>query len=229
MKHSHLRHKNRLNQNFGCILVVGIPYLLFCLFIITYSITYFTLQGLVMGIAFLIPLVVFLQRGMKRRKKVLQFLQDANDFQDNDTWLPHHYAARGSLLVKRIEKPENLDDIIKEKGVKEVSAMLKLDLEYLYDLKSKIESISKKWKTIPIPSRASFNDPVIRMDLPKRTAIYNKGEREDIDRAMIDLADECDGYISKSNALSNKLILKEKEVKRSIDDISIDGLNISDE
>ncbi|WP_298511059.1 hypothetical protein [uncultured Kordia sp.] len=208
------RRKNRLNRLFKMMIIA----MVFVLAIIKLD------NHPVSNISFITFLILFCFVFYKIYR-IDQFYKYAEEFENNDSWLPKYFVIEKPSMLKKLEQQtftQTLDSI----GNKAFTIAIEKDLAYLHEQKAKIELKQKEWQTIPIPNDKEFWDIRERKKLGRRTAIYFNHERSEIQREFIRKVSLCDQMIAQANKIHNQLISKGHEVQNNHRNISgIDGLN----
>ncbi|WP_298511057.1 hypothetical protein [uncultured Kordia sp.] len=171
-----------------------------------------------------IVLAVF-TAGVFHTRKINKFYQYADEFENNDTWLPKNFEIKLPTTIQKI-MDSSADEVREEMGVKKYVETLEAELEFIHKHKRKTQKKQNEWQTIQIPINEKFWKVETRMNLSGRTAIYSADERAHIQRDFIDQIDYQDQLIAKVNKLLNKAIDKGSEIQRGNINISnIEGLN----
>ncbi len=227
MKQKPMRSKNKLRNKKGAILLtiytIIMSYALINLFFNHDSF------GLYMGLFFLFINILFSFGFYFEIRKVKKFFKYANDFEDNDSWLPHHYKFGQPRVLKRLDDAGGFENLMSKMGHGDFVKGMELDLELVHDYKKRTELKLKEWDTISIPSDDDFYSNKKRMRLSGREAIYSKGERSKIKQDFMRQITFYDNVIAKINKLLNKALERGSDVKKDITNNTIEGLNMSDE
>jgi len=231
MKQFKLRHKNRIhNKNFGCGIVLILFWAYQSISLIVKGIFTFFPFNIVLGLLLFIPLVIYLWLSFRKGNKIKKFLKDANDFENNDDWLPIRFKI-DMQTIKALDdiREKGFDTVLKGIGNDTLTANIEKDLEFLHEQKRQAELKLKEWNAIPTPSDDEFFNNKKRMQLSGRTAIYSNEERVQIQQDFFVILKDHDDAIAFGNKSLQKIIKKSGDLRRRIDDFSkIDGLNVFD-
>ncbi len=234
MKSSKIRPKNRLkSQVNGCALIgiislgsQSIPPILYG----SFSDNYFKNWYLAYGLIFFIPIAIYTLIILGKRRKLKRFYKYANDFEDNDEWLPKNFEIHKEdiEILTRI-KSEGLERMIDEKGSDRLISEIESCIEYIHEIKRKIEIKLREWTTVPVANNKVFYDINTRMSLRGRAAIYTEADIADIRGSFISELGFCDELISRANKILKEAMEQGFQVKKNISNASdIDGLSTSD-
>lgn len=224
MKKKKLRSKNRLKNKNVVLGILLLGSMIICIFKLLFSEDDFSRA---VGLFILIFLIIISWHLFRRARKINSFFRYADDFEDNDSWLPQNFKFDMPKILRKLEKVSSYEDLFNEMGSEELIKEAKNDLELLHDYKRKTEFKLKEWETVPVPNNNKFYSIDVRITLTGREAIYSRDERLKIKRDFLYQVDFYEQQIITVNKILNKTLEKNSDVKRSLDINSIDGLNIS--
>ncbi|MEP0263996.1 type IV secretory system conjugative DNA transfer family protein [Dokdonia sp.] len=229
MKSTHLRSKNTFNSSNVVLSLVLISFLFMTSFFLIISDGFRIGIGTILGGFILLIFFVFSASYYVGYRRITKFHRYANNFEDNDKWLPKHFGIDADKITTLNNIVQlGINKVTEETETEILLNNIKEELEYLNENKRIAEQKLGEWKLIPRASNEKFFSYKTRRYLGGRTAIYSQSNFTEIEQDFNKHINEHNEAIFEANKIHIQLLERGGQLKRRIRDFStIDGLNTS--